>query len=402
MKSPNSTKLVLITLFFCSAIFAQTDKTVLAFTKSIEQEKKLEYSAAIETIAALQDSTSYEVNMRLGWLCYKAGFKKASIAYYEKAIAIMPKAIEPHYGYGFPAYLLEDYAEIISQDKKIIEIDPNNKMFNSNLGSLYYYSKDYKSALPYFEKVVRLYPFDYDNNLMAAWTNFKLGKNEEAERYFNTVILFSPKDASANEGLSYIKRVAPNSEKLVSAFYKSYELSEKNDYKGAISAMKEAYDASSYFINVRLGWLCYLAALQTESAGYYKIASDLKPNAVEPKFGCATPADVLGNKNDLKTQYDLIITMDPHNTLAHYKLGALEYGKKEYQSALTHFEKIVSLYPCDADGLLMLGWTNYQLGKTTEARVLFNKVLCVSPNNASALQGLALKPIDQIKKTTGF
>jgi len=402
MKKSIKVKFALVGLFFCSTIFAQTDKTVLAFSKSIGQEKKLEYSAAIETIIGLKDTTSYENNMRLGWLCYKAGYKKASLAYYQKAINLNPKAIEPRYGYGFPAYQLEDFKELIEQDKKILEIDPNNKIINGNLGSIFYYSKDYKNAFKYLEKVVSLYPFDYDSNLLLAWTNLKLGKNEEAEKYFNIVLLFSPKDVSANEGLSYIKRTIPLSEKTLAAFLKSYELAEKNDYKGAISAIKEVYDASSYFMNLRLGWLYYLAAMQPEAAGYYKIASDIQPNAVEPKLGCGFPAEVLGNKNELKTQYDLILTIDPQNTLVHYKMGVLDYGKKEYQTALTHFEKIVTLYPCDTDGLLMLAWTNYQLGKTAESKALFNKVLCLSPNNASALQGLTIKPVEQTKKSSGF
>jgi Flp pilus assembly protein TadD len=49
----------------------------------------------------------------------------------------------------------------------------------------------------------------------------------------------------------------------------------------------------------------------------------------------------------------------------------------------------------------MLAWTNFQLGKVSEAKSLFNKVLCLSPNNASALQGIASKPADPNKKT-GF
>jgi tetratricopeptide (TPR) repeat protein len=110
---------------------------------------------------------------------------------------------------------------------------------------------------------------------------------------------------------------------------------------------------------------------------------------------------MLGNKNDLKMHYESILAIDPQNTSAHYKKGVLDYGKKDYVNALIHFEKIVSLYPCDTDGLLMLGWTNFQLGKVSEAKDFFNKVLCLSPNNASALQGIASKPADPNKKT-GF
>jgi tetratricopeptide (TPR) repeat protein len=384
------------------SIISQNDKAVLTFARSIELEKKLDYVSAIETMLSINDSTSYEVNLRLGWLSYKASQKKKSLNYYYKAIQLMPKAIEPRYGYGFPAYLLEDYSDLIEQDKKILEIDPNSKTINGNLGSIYYYSKEYKKALPYFEKVVSLYPFDYDNNLMLGWTNLKLGKNIEAEKYFNVVLLYSPKDASAKEGLLATKNIVSTNEKTLAAFYKSYELSEKSDQKGAIIAMNEVYDASSYFINLRLGWLNYLAGMQPESVKYYKIACDLMPVSVEAKLGFTIPAEVMGNTNDLRIQYDAILKIDPLNTLVHYKLGVLDYGKKNYQTASVHFQKIVDLYPCDADALLMLAWCNNQLGNTAAAKPLFNKVLCLSPNNVSALQGLGVKAIEPEKKHTGF
>ena len=393
--------LVYFGLISSSVVLSQTDKKVIAFNQSIEQEKNSDYLSALQTVMDLKDSTSYEINMRLGWLYYKSGDKKKSMYYSDKAINIKPNAIEPRYGYGFPAYQLADYKDLIEQDKKILEIDPNNKTVNGNLGSIYYYAKEYNKALPYFQKVVSLYPFDYDNNLMLAWTYLRLEKNMEAEQTFNIVLLYSPKDPSANEGLLTIKKSATASAAILAAFTKSYELSEKADYKGAMSPLKEVYDKTSYVMNLRLGWLCYLAGMQTESTTYYKIASELKPNAIEPKFGCSFPAEVLGNKNELKSHYESILTIDPQNTSAHYKMGVLEYGKKDYNAAIKHFEKVVTLYPCDTDGLLMLGWTNFQLGKLTEAHQFFNKVLCLSPNNASALQGLASKPVDPNKKT-GF
>ena len=388
-------------IFFSTLLISQTDVVVTTFAQSIEHEKKAEYLPAIESMKSLNDSTSYEVVIRLGWLHYKAGLTKKSLEYYKKSIDTKPAAIEPRYGFGYPAYILADFTALIEQDKKILEIDPNNKIFNGNLGSIYFYKKEYAKALPYFEKVVSLYPFDYDNNLNLAWTYLYLGKNEDAEKYFNVVLLYSPKDKSAQDGLTAIKKSASINEKTLNAFSKSYELSEKSDYKGAIVSLKEVYDKSSYEINLRLGWLCYLAGLQVESVGYYKIANELRPNAIEPKLGAVYPASVLGNKTEIKTYYDAVLKLDPHNTYAHYNLGLLDYGKKDYVVALEHFEKILSLYPSDKDGLLMLGWTKLQLLKTTESRELFNKVLCFYPNNESALLGLKSKAESE-KKKTGF
>lgn len=398
MKKIVHTTLFLFGIFLSSGLNAQNDKTVLAFSKSLEFEKKSDFANAIKSLKDLQDSTSYEINLRLGWLNYKAGYKKKSLAHYENAIKSMPNAIEPRIGYGFPAYALEDFNDLIEQDKKILDIDPNNKATNSNLGSIYYYAKDYKKALPYFQKVANLYPFDYNTNLMLAWTYLRLEKNTEAEQFFNNVLLYSPTDASAKEGLESITRKNYLDEQLLNAFVKSYELSDKSKYTDALAAIKSVYDKSSYIINLRLGWLNYLAGAYVESANYYKIASELKPLAIEPKFGCAIPIEAMGNKNDLKLYYDAILSLDPQNTVAHYKLGYLYYQQKDYQNAYTHFEKVVGLFPFDYDGLLMLGWTNYQLGKTPESKALFNKVLCVVPNDKSALQALSLKSVEEENK----
>ncbi|MBI3520708.1 MAG: tetratricopeptide repeat protein [Bacteroidetes bacterium] len=393
---------VIAALCFSSVMLSQTDKTVMAFTKSIEQEKKAEYLPAIETIKSLNDSLSYETNIRLAWLHYKAGLTKKSMDYYQKAIDKAPNAIEPRYGFGFPAYLLPDHAALIEQDKKILEIDPNNKVINGNLGSLYFYKKEYDKALPYFRKMVSLYPFDYDNNLNLAWTYLYLGKTAEAETCFNVVLLYAPKDKSAADGLTAIKKSATANEKTIAAFAKSYELSDKSDYKGAINVLKEAYDKTSYAMNLRLGWLSYLAGMQLESSAYYKTAMELMPNAVEPKLGAVYPASVLGNKTDVKAHYESVLKLDPHNTYAHYNLGLLDYAKKDYQAALVHFQKVVALYPCDTDGLLMMGWTSLQLARTSESREFFNKVLCFYPNNESALLGLKSKPESETKNKTGF
>ena len=50
----------------------------------------------------------------------------------------------------------------------------------------------------------------------------------------------------------------------------------------------------------------------------------------------------------------------------------------------------VNLYPFDYDSVIMLAWTNFQLNKFREAKVLFNKSLLIRPGDESALEGLGL------------
>ncbi len=174
------------------------------------------------------------------------------------------------------------------------------------------------------------------------------------------------------------------------AFAKSYTLEKQGEYKKAADEIKKFYDASSYEINLRLGWLNYQAGIFTESIAHYQKATELKSYSEEAKFGLIYPYAAMGKWDEVVNLYQKIIVNSPNNTIANYRVGLIYYGRKDYEKALKHFRKVVDLYPFDYDGLLMLAWTNYQLSKLREAKVLFNKVLLYSPEDKSALEGLEL------------
>ena len=201
-------RLILLTFFIFSglAIFAQDyTKLTTAFSDSYAKEKLGKYADAATILKAYYDANSYEINLRLGWLSYLQGQFSESVGYYNKAIELMPYAIEPRFGLALPASSLGNWDMVIAQYNKILFIDPNNTVTLYRLGLISYDKKDYKQAYQQFEKVVNLYPFDYQSVLMLAWTNFKLGKTREAKILFNKALLYSPEDASAKEGLGLIK-----------------------------------------------------------------------------------------------------------------------------------------------------------------------------------------------------
>ena len=175
---------------------------------------------------------------------------------------------------------------------------------------------------------------------------------------------------------------------LVEAFKKSYELEKKGEFKQAADVLKKVYDPKSYEINLRLGWLNYQAGLFTESATHYQRAVDLMPYAIEAKFGLIYPKAAVGKWDEVIRIYNKILEIDPQNTIANYRLGLIYYGRKDYEKAEKYFKKVVNLYPFGYDSLIMLAWTEFQLGKYREAKVLFFKVLLYNPDDASARDGL--------------
>lgn len=176
-----------------------------AFKQSHEYEKKGQLSNAINALMEVYDGSSYEINVRLGWLYYHNKQFNTSIEYYKNAIRIMPYALESKFGLVLPAAALEDWAAVAEQYEDILAIDPLNTLANYRLGLIYYYKPDYEQALKHFEKVGNLYPFDYDTIIMIAWSSWQLGKMREAKVLFEHALMIRPDDISALEGLSLIK-----------------------------------------------------------------------------------------------------------------------------------------------------------------------------------------------------
>ncbi|VAW13415.1 hypothetical protein MNBD_BACTEROID01-24 [hydrothermal vent metagenome] len=178
--------------------------------------------------------------------------------------------------------------------------------------------------------------------------------------------------------------------KLEEAFSKGYALEKNGDFKAAADELKKVFDESSYEINLRLGWLNYNAGLFDESIIFYTNAQKLKPYSEEARFGLILPKAALGRWDEVIGLYNKILEINPNNTVALYRLGLVYYGRKDYTGAYPMFKKVVDLYPFGYDGLLMLGWTSYFLGKNNDAKVLFNKVKLFNPNDKSASEGLLL------------
>ncbi|MBW6490623.1 MAG: tetratricopeptide repeat protein [Lentimicrobium sp.] len=193
-------------LIIGSALFAQ-EKVSLeeVFKQSYILESNAEYAKATEVLKKVYDESSYEINIRLGWLTYQAGLFSESIAFYNKSISLMPLSIEARLGFALPASALGNWNQVITRYNEILKVDPNHYTTNYRMGMIYYGRKEYQNAYKYFEKLVNLYPFDYDALHMFGWTNYRIGKLREAKILFGKALMNKPGDASAKEGYDLIR-----------------------------------------------------------------------------------------------------------------------------------------------------------------------------------------------------
>ncbi len=183
---------------------------------------------------------------------------------------------------------------------------------------------------------------------------------------------------------------AQDADKKIKAFRESYALESTGELQKSIEALRSVYDEKSYEINLRLGWLTYLSGSFIESISYYNRSISLMPYAIEPRLGIVNPLAAMGNWDQVMGHYRKILDTDPNNSLVNYRMGVIYYNREDYVTSHQHLERVVNLYPFDIDGLLMLAWCKYRLRQHREARILFQRALMHTPDNASAREGLSL------------
>lgn len=171
-----------------------------AFATSYAAEARSDYSGAIAALRTNYAGT-YEQNLRLGWLYFLAKNHTVSTTYYQKAVEQKPYALEPKFGLIKPLNAMNQVSKMLTTYQDILKIDPQNTQANYWVGVIFLNQKAYDKATRYFERVVNLYPFDYDANLSLAWCYLNLGRKNDARILYGKALLIRPNDATATAGL---------------------------------------------------------------------------------------------------------------------------------------------------------------------------------------------------------
>lgn len=188
------------TLLLFSVYAKSQQSTEIAFSKSYAFEYETQYNKAI---AVLNDvaSDNYQINLRLGWLYFLNKDYVKSEAHYKKAIAFEPTSIEARFGYVLPLSAQGNWNIVLNTYLEILKIDPNNSVANYRTASIYFTRKDYVKSISHLSTVTKMYPFDYDSNLLFGKTLLAQGKNAEAKKYFEKAIEYNPQSEEAKSAL---------------------------------------------------------------------------------------------------------------------------------------------------------------------------------------------------------
>lgn len=188
-------KITVSTLFLSILLSAQQSNEI-AFSKSYLYEYDAQYAKAIKSLQDL-NVDNYEINLRLGWLFYLSKDYLKSENYYKKAVAHETGSIEARFGLVLPLSALGNWNNVLSLYLEILKQDPNNSIANYRTASIYYTRKDYGNTANYILKVIKMYPFDFDSNLLYGKNLYAQGKNSEAKKYIEKALEYNPQSEEA-------------------------------------------------------------------------------------------------------------------------------------------------------------------------------------------------------------
>lgn len=177
-------------------------------------------------------------------------------------------------------------------------------------------------------------------------------------------------------------------DELTDAFRKSYYSESYQNYAEAIASLIPVYQADSYIVNYRMGWLHYANGDYMESKRYYEKAIELEPKSIEARLGYAYPLDALAEVSGLEKNYQAILKIDPLHTTANYRLALINYNKKDFNKAHAYLETVLELLPFDYDSILLMAAVNVGLGNIEEAKKYYRKALLYYPDNTAVAEEL--------------
>jgi len=171
----------------------------------------------------------------------------------------------------------------------------------------------------------------------------------------------------------------------------SYACEARGDVACALTSL-ESLPAADYVVQLRRGWLLYLAERYSEAAAAYQSAAALEPKAIEPRLGLMLPLMALRRFVEAEKVGQEVLILAPSEFTATSRLAYIHYVQGRFAQAVTWYRKALAAYPSNVEMRAGLGWSLLKQNKVKEARVELERVLSFAPDHASAKEGLAMLP----------
>jgi tetratricopeptide (TPR) repeat protein len=177
---------------------------------------------------------------------------------------------------------------------------------------------------------------------------------------------------------------------LAGVFQRSYTAEAAGKYDEAYKVVNDyvGQTRAGYVAVMRLAYLKGLMGRNDEAAQLFGTAAELQPRAIEPVVYQQYHLLILKDWEKLANSARVALRLDSNHYVSRTRLAYALYNQGRFTEAAEEYAKVANLYPLDLDVMLMRGWCYALSSRKAQAQMLFKSVLALSPDNASAKEGL--------------
>ena len=166
---------------------------------------------------------SDEAYRNLGDAYNRAGASDQAIASFAKAVAANPYNWSNHIDMGNAFFALGDTAKALPEFQKVIEIAPDNPMGYEGVGSVYLRQGKWGEAIPQYQKAIAIAPDAYTySNLGTAY--FWLKNYDQATKMYEKAVEMTPNNEEFLGNLGDAYRWSGHSDQASAAYAKAIAL----------------------------------------------------------------------------------------------------------------------------------------------------------------------------------
>lgn len=290
---------------------------------------------------------------------------------YEKALQQINNAIQkspnnPDYysTKGIFLHRMNDISKAVDAYLKAIEVYPGHPISHFNLGIIYMKEGKKLQAIQQWEEVIKRKPDDIDSIFNIAVALSKLGKIEQAIPLFKKVLELSPNHVLSNQNLGVIYRDKRDFEKAKYYFGTLKELD---------STYSEIVDKEIFKCEEQE----FIEKIENQKRVTANSVSLISKSNSEEK---ALSALIMENYNEALGYANVILSDNPESKNALLIKGQALVGLKEYEEAILVYNKVVELFPQEAEAFYLMGLAMLEAGNYTLSKNYFIEVKKIDPN----------------------
>lgn len=374
IKTPKNIDFIIGLFFFIISLF-------LLYKK--RKDKKILFPATLFLLNFLFHSNIFiplNGNLREHWMylgsigffiLFISSIEKIKKEKIEKIILILilslysTRTILRNYDWGQPIKFYEKSIEYGFKDKKMFY----------NLASAYLYRNEYEKALKMFKFAENLYGNKKIVYQAIAICYYKLGDMKEAKNYYEKALKIDPYDPVSLTSLATI--YYNTKEKEVSEIIKMLKL----------CIMKNPFYSYPYLL---LGIIFYEKGDYKESIEYLKIANTMKPEDDISQSLLGMSYFYTGNIKEAEKYLNNAYNLKPDKWENIQNLAFFYKTTGNYKKAIPLYEKLIQIKKNDPDILNDLGLCYAMIGEKGKAKNIWEEIINKNPDYKPAKENLKI------------